>query len=192
MLDVTRIQSGQLKITKQPTKLYPLIHDALELFAESAKQGGVRLEVPSGNGLEVDVDSRRIVQVLVNLVSNALKFTPAGGRIATEVRTERTGVVVRVTDSGSGMTPEQIARLFRPFSQVHDPQQMLRPGTGLGLYICKNLIEQHGGSIGCESPGPGAGTTLWFSIPVRDKIIMKESKVGPEAPVLEAAARPTA
>ncbi|MBI2078403.1 MAG: PAS domain S-box protein [Euryarchaeota archaeon] len=184
MLDVTRIQSGQLKLARQPTKLYPLVHDALELFAESAKQGGVRLETPKGNGLEVDADPRRIVQVLVNLVSNALKFTPPGGRVGVEVRNDPNQVMVRVTDTGSGMTAEQIARLFRPFSQVHDTQHVLRPGTGLGLYICKNLIDQHGGRIGCESPGPGLGTTFWFTLPVREKIVMKESPPKVEAAAL--------
>ncbi|HLE48082.1 MAG TPA: ATP-binding protein [Candidatus Thermoplasmatota archaeon] len=183
MLDVTRIQSGQLKIARQPTKLYPLVHDALELFMESAKQAGVRLETPKGNGLEVDVDPRRIVQVLVNLVSNALKFTPPGGHVGVEVRNDPNQVMVRVADTGNGMTSDQIARLFRPFSQVHDTQRLLRPGTGLGLYICKNLVEQHGGRIGCESAGPGQGTTFWFTLPVREKIIMKEPALAASAEI---------
>jgi signal transduction histidine kinase len=106
----------------------------------------------------------RIAQVLFNLVSNAVKFTPRGGRI--EVRTSlRAGeVVVEVADTGLGLTPEQESRLFQPFSRVHAETHAAR-GTGLGLYITKGIVEQHGGRLWCHSDGPGLGTTFSFSLP---------------------------
>lgn len=187
MLDVSRIQSGKLRLSKQPVKLVPLIHEAAELFFEAAKQQGVTLTVPTGNSFEADADPRRIVQVVVNMLSNALKFTPTGGSVAVEVRSERNQLVVRFTDTGPGLTREQIDSLFKPFSQAHDPAQFGKSGTGLGLYICRSLIEQHGGACGCESKGPGHGSTFWFSLPVRERIPLKEAK---EAPPLVAPSEP--
>lgn len=175
MLDVARIQSGQLMLSKQTVKLGSAIAEAVELFAENARQAGVLIEAPPANGIEADGDPRRIVQVLVNLLSNALKFTPSGGRVNIDASREKNQIVVRVRDTGAGLTPEQISRLFRPFSQVHEPSRSTQGGTSLGLYICKSIIEQHGGKMGCESAGPGQGSTFWFALPVRDRIVMRET-----------------
>lgn len=182
MLDVARIQSGQLSITRQILKLSTPIGEAVELFSENARQAGVVIQAPPPNGYEVEVDPRRIVQVLVNLLSNALKFTPSGGRIQIDANREKNEIVVRVRDTGAGLTTEQISRLFRPFSQVHDPAAMTNPGTGLGLYICRSIIEQHGGRMGCQSDGPAKGSTFWFALPVRDRIVMRDWPPAPSRP----------
>lgn len=182
MLDVSRIQSGRLKLVKEPVKMGRVLQEAFELFEESARQAGVQMDWPPSVPFEIEADPRRLVQILVNLLSNALKFTPPGGRVRVEVRAEPSQILVRVADNGTGLTREQIQQLFRPFSQVHESQAASRAGTGLGLYICKNLVEQHGGRIGCESEGPGRGATFWFTIPVRENVFRRETPGVPQAP----------
>jgi len=168
VLDVARLQNARLSLHPQPLDLAELAREALETFEAPAKEAGIalRLEAPAEGGvaLRVNADPHRVTQVFTNLLHNALKFTPAGGAITVTLSREGDGVVTRVSDTGNGLTAEQMAQLFKPFSQVHDTH-LQKGGTGLGLYICKGIVEQHGGQAGVESPGPGKGTTFWFRIP---------------------------
>jgi signal transduction histidine kinase len=100
-------------------------------------------------------------------LTNALKFTPAGGRVVVEAAQEGADAVVRVRDSGRGLAPDEIPRLFKPFSQVHERSEVAERGTGLGLYISKGIVEAHGGRIGCASEGRGSGSTFSFWLPTR-------------------------
>jgi PAS domain S-box-containing protein len=165
MRDVARIQSGKLSLERGRVDLEQVVREAAESFEEPARQAGVELAAELVERPVVEADGGRVSQVLFNLVSNAIKFTPPGGRVTVEVRRESGGAAVRVRDTGRGLTAEQIERLFRPFSQVHQPGEVKEKGTGLGLYICKGIIEQHGGSIWAESPGPGQGCTFGFTLP---------------------------
>lgn len=170
VLDVARMQSGQLKIRKELADLKPIIEEAAELYAQPALQKGVSLFVEA-ESMSIEADGQRITQVVQNLVSNALKFTDAGGLVRISLRGESGDAVVRVADSGKGLTQEQIARLFQPFSQVHDTATETKGGTGLGLHISRGIIEQHGGKIWCESEGPGRGTTFAFRLPPHAPIV---------------------
>ena len=165
LLEVARLQAGNLKLDKGPLELDHSIADTLENFTDVAKQQGVDV-VPKLVPVLVDGDPKRLSQVMYNLLNNALKFTPRGGRILVEAGPENGRAIVRVTDTGIGLKPEDIQRLFEPFSQVHDTMQKTNAGTGLGLYICKGIIEGHGGRIWCESPGPGKGATFAFEMPL--------------------------
>lgn len=167
VLDVARMQSGQLRMRPGPTDLADLAREAVELYAEPARAGGVALVLDAPDRMPMLADGQRVAQVLVNLLSNALKFTPAGGRVEVSVRAEGAEAVVSVSDSGSGLTPEQMARLFQPFSQVHDTMQAPRGGTGLGLHICRGIVQQHEGRIWAESAGPGRGSTFRFALPLK-------------------------
>ena len=111
------------------------------------------------------LDPRRIEQVLTNLVANAVKFTPAGGRIAVRVHPDGAFMRTEVTDTGVGIGPEDQARLFQPFTQLDMSGTRKVGGTGLGLSISKAIIEGHGGAIGVVST-PGAGSTFWFTLPL--------------------------
>lgn len=164
-LDAARFQSGRLGIVQGPVDLAALVREAGELFAEAAAQDGVAIDVDAAGPLPVVCDAGRINQVLVNLVSNALKFTPRGGSVSLRARREGEAVVVSVADTGIGLEAAQIERLFAPFSQVHDPMTNTRVGSGLGLYISRGIVELHGGRIGIASPGPGKGTTVTFTLP---------------------------
>lgn len=165
LLEAARIQAERLGLSRKPTSLSGMVREAVETFRAQADQQKVRLDAKPGPDLTVDVDDRRIVQVLYNLLSNALKFTPAGGRVWVETRSDGDSVQVSVHDTGIGLTPEQRALLFRPFSQVHTEAPHPRPGTGLGLYISRGIVELHGGTLTCTSPGPNQGSVFLFTLP---------------------------
>jgi PAS domain S-box-containing protein len=165
VLEVARLQAGRLSLDVRPVEVQPLLADAVESFQEPARQSGVALELRAPAGLMVNGDARRLTQVVYNLLSNALKFTPRGGRI--EVSAEREGGEVRfaVRDTGIGIRAEDLGKLFEPFSQVHDPSERAPHGTGLGLYISRGILELHGGRITAASPGLGQGATFTCALP---------------------------
>ncbi len=166
VLDVARLQGGHLKLAPVPLDVRHVVQEEAEAFVAPANAAGVALEVDCTGDLHAVADPQRIGQVLVNLISNALKFTPKGGTIAVRAKRTNGEVEVRVSDTGLGLEPHQIMRLFQPFSQVHDPARIQRPGTGLGLYISKGIVTEHGGAMDVSSPGPGKGSTFWFRLPI--------------------------
>ena len=178
LLDVARLQNGRLVLRRTPIEATQLLKEVVETFDAAARRADIRLELAVGPPVQVWGDDHRLTQVVVNYISNALKFTPAGGRIHVELQRRGSDAVVLVSDSGLGLTPEQIGRLFAPFSQVHDASRTHTNGTGLGLYICKGIMEQHGGKAWCESDGPGRGSTFCFSLPVPDKMPMPPPMTG--------------
>ncbi len=168
VLDVVRTDNKALRVRKTLLDLNVLVPDAAASFEDTARQNGVKLTVQlCDRSLPVMVDQQRIHQVVANLLSNALKFTRAGDEIT--VRTWRDGGAAKfsVTDTGAGMTSDQIRRLFQPFAQVHGEDGPVG-GTGLGLYICKILMKAHDGQITCESAGPGTGTTFYGTLAAAD------------------------
>jgi PAS domain S-box-containing protein len=171
VLEVARMQAGRLGVEKQTIDLNRLVLEAVESFQAAANNGGLEIHARLSPDLTVEADAKRINQVLFNLLSNALKFTPPGGKISVETGRDRSGAIVTVRDTGVGLRPEDIDKLFKPFSQVHDSMQRTNAGTGLGLYISRSLVELHGGRMWCESTGPGFGSVFSFTIPS-----------GPEAP----------
>ncbi|MES2153527.1 MAG: HAMP domain-containing sensor histidine kinase [bacterium] len=168
LLEGARLQSAAVGLKRARIDLASLAHDSVGALATTAKVAGVELKADATPGQAVDGDAKRLALVIDNLVGNAIKFTPAGGHVVVKVRRASGGVMLRVEDTGAGIREQDIARLFQPFSQVHDTTQQSRPGTGLGLYISKGIVEAHGGRIGVESPGPGKGTSFWFVLAASD------------------------
>ncbi|MEA3143228.1 MAG: hypothetical protein QOG31_552 [Thermoplasmata archaeon] len=166
ILDVARLQGGRLKVQVAPVDLVGAVNEAVDSFAETARRLSIDLAVQVDPALAVQADRGRLLQILFNLLSNALKFTPEGGQVRLDAATEGSFARIDVRDSGSGMAPEQIARLFQPFTQVHDTKALTVPGTGLGLYICRGLAEAMGGRIEALSQGPGKGSTFRLHLPL--------------------------
>jgi signal transduction histidine kinase len=161
LLDVAAIEAGKLSVQLQPGDARSSIEEAIEASRSIAAKKSIVLEAVIGpEPLLARFDPGRIAQVLENLIHNALKFTPARGRISVEGRMTDHVVEVRVRDTGPGLQPEEIALIFDRFRQV---EKRGRRALGLGLYISRSIIESHGGSIRVESV-PGEGSTFLFTL----------------------------
>ena len=166
LLDSARLQAGQLRLQPQPCEVGEVLSHAVEAYVGLAQANGIELSTPPAPAMHVHADPARLGQVFDNLLSNAIKFTPRGGRITVRCDTELDQAVVTVADTGIGLAREAMAKLFRPFSQVHDTMQQSHPGTGLGLYVSKGIVEATGGSLSCASAGPGQGSTFTVRLPL--------------------------
>jgi PAS domain S-box-containing protein len=166
LLDSARLQASNLKLQAEPIDLREAVYQSVENYLAPAREAGVLLEVEEMEPLPVDADRGRLGQVFDNLLSNAVKFTAAGARIHVAARRDGASALVSVRDEGAGMRPQDLERLFRPFSQVHDTMQATRGGTGLGLYISRGIMEAHGGTIMAASEGLGKGSTFTVRIPL--------------------------
>lgn len=166
--DIARMEAGKLKLRKEPVDLKALVIDAGSSFEAPYSEKGVKLVVEADQPLPVEADTQRVTQVIYNYLTNALKFTPPKGTVRLAAAADATKARVTVTDSGRGLSKEEADRLFQPFSQVHDPKEIKEKGTGLGLYICKGIVEEHGGRVWVDSEGRGKGSTFGFAIPLRD------------------------
>jgi signal transduction histidine kinase len=163
LLDVAKLETGRLAIEMEPVSVETLRDEAVELLAPLAAECSLSLTVAVEPDLPyVHVDRGRILQVLSNLVGNAIKFTPAGGQITLHVRMDAGAVRFAVRDTGAGIAPDQMQRIFGRFWQA---QPSDRRGLGLGLTIAKSIVDAHGGMIGAESR-PGEGSEFWFTIPI--------------------------
>ena len=167
ILDLAKLDAGRETIVLGPVDLRQLGEECGRFFREEFVRGGLgfSLRLPEGEVL-VQADGRRLKQILINLVGNAVKFTPTGGSVGLEVSADPATdeVVVVVTDTGIGMTPEQQSRLFRPFEQIDGSRSRKYGGTGLGLAIVKRLTELHGGRVTVESV-PGQGSRFAVHLP---------------------------
>jgi PAS domain S-box-containing protein len=166
LLDVTRIEAGRLRVTPRSVDPRALIAEALEALQPIAVTAGVTLGATYEDDLpEVQVDPERMIQVLSNVVGNALKFTPSGGRVELRVVRAQQGIEIRVTDTGEGIEPAQLPHVFdRFFQAARGARTGPRQGAGLGLPIASGIVEAHGGTIGIESI-PGEGTTVTIALP---------------------------
>lgn len=166
LLDVARIEAGKLEVIKQPNNLVGLIEEKINLLKPLADQKHINLSaVLDPNLTSVMFDRIRIGQALVNLISNAIKYTDNGGvRIQTATKDHK--VWVAVSDSGDGISAEDLPKLFSKFRQLGRGKTGEKSGTGLGLVIVKGIIEAHGGTIWANSLGKGKGSTFTFTIPI--------------------------
>jgi PAS domain S-box-containing protein len=162
LLDVARVESGHLVIRHEPIDILALLDETVEGFHVQATAIGITLVCEVGDGIRtVAGDRDRVVQVLSNLIANALKFTPPGGRVSVRASGAEAQLVVSVKDSGDGIPAEDLPRVFDRFWRA-DRGSMA--GAGLGLAICKSIVEAHGGRIWAAS-AVGRGTTFHFTLP---------------------------
>ncbi|MEA3204371.1 MAG: hypothetical protein QOI63_2053 [Thermoplasmata archaeon] len=165
LLDAARLQAGRLSLDAKPFDLAEGLRATLDALRPEAEAAGIQVTLEAPSTLPVTADRRRLEQVTTNLLSNALKFTPRGGRVAVRLRSTPAGASLTVEDTGPGIAPEDLAKLFQPFSRPLATPQGQHTGTGLGLYICRGIVEQHGGRIWCESGGAGKGACFGVFLP---------------------------
>ena len=180
LLDVSQIEAGRFAVELAPHSLRTLLSQTCEQWGTLAAAGGLRMECDVEDGLPpVECDERQLARVLANLLGNALKFTPRGGRVRLYAAAEGEEVRISVADTGPGLPPEQIGRVFDRFWKAQDVD---RRGAGLGLAIARGIVEAHHGRIGVDSV-PGQGSTFWLTLPVRG-FAQENGAAEPPAPPL--------
>ncbi len=167
LLDLSKIEAGMMELELDEFYLKELLEGSLGLFREKSDRRRIVLNADISGDIDmITADKTKIKQVVLNLVANAVKFTPDGGRVGITASLNGAGVQVTVWDTGIGMPAEDCARLFRPFVQLDNTLTKKYEGTGLGLHISKKLVELHGGRLSVESE-PGKGSRFSFIIPAR-------------------------
>ena len=166
-LDLSKLEEGRVELVREEVDLKKLIQDSLDHYSILAKDKKISLKCRVDPDLSlVSADPRRLDQIFANLLSNAIKFTEEGGEIEVGAgQANGAGITVWVKDSGVGIHPEELGQLFQKYRQTESGKISQEKGTGLGLVICKMIIEAHGGKIWVESQA-GKGTTFFFSLPV--------------------------
>jgi CheY-like chemotaxis protein/two-component sensor histidine kinase len=168
VLDVSRIVSGKLRMNVQPVEMSSIIREAVETAQPAADAKNIRLDViVDPRGTLVSGDPDRLRQVLWNLCSNAIKFSNKDGRVQVRLERVNSHIEVTVTDNGIGISSEFLPHLFERFSQADAGTARGHRGLGLGLAICRHLVELQGGRISAHSGGPGQGSTFRVDLPVR-------------------------
>jgi signal transduction histidine kinase len=163
--DAVRIEGGSARLETNAVEGVQILQHAVESAELEAARRGIRLRwtSPVGDSLHIIADPKRLAQVFANLIGNALKFTPEGGSVTVEAHRDHGMVRFAVLDTGPGIPPEELPHLFERFYQTRENAQKHK-GLGLGLSICKGLVEAHGGSIWVESL-PGCGAAFNFTVP---------------------------
>jgi len=165
ILDLSRVESGQMTLSLEPVPVAELVEESMALVRPLAESHGIRLApVPTvPPGCRVRADRTRLRQVLINLLSNGIKYNRQSGDLSVHIDVQGDAVQLRVRDSGMGLSAEQQARLFTPFERLDADERQIE-GTGIGLALSKRLVDLMGGQIGVESE-PGQGSTFWVQLP---------------------------
>jgi PAS domain S-box-containing protein len=168
LLEIERIESGAAELSLATVPAADLVADAMDSLGALADEAGLRVAASAGDGVTVRADRDRVVQVLVNLLGNAVKFSPAGGTISVDAVPAEGGMVLfGVRDEGRGIPAEKLESIFERFEQVEPGDAREKGGAGLGLAISRAIVQQHGGRIWAES-APGQGSTFRFLLPAGD------------------------
>jgi signal transduction histidine kinase len=171
LLDVSRISRGVLELQKDRADLVTILRSSLETFRGLFDQKNVELSVAMPQDLSVVVDATRIAQIIGNLLHNAFKYTPARGTVRVELESLDDGARMCVADSGVGIPPDQLSRVFEMFTRIERKQPNGgEGGTGIGLALSKRLAQMHGGDLTVWSAGEGRGTTFTLTLPASDRV----------------------
>ena len=184
VLDISRMISGRVKLELTPVSLARVICEAVDSVRPAAAARGVELHLDVDEGPVAHADPDRLQQVVWNLLSNACKFTPEGGRIDVALRANRRHATITVADTGVGISSDFLPHVFDRFRQAEQGFTRSHGGLGLGLAIVKQLVEMHGGETMASSDGPGKGATFDVHLPLA-RNILPERRVPPERPSSE-------
>jgi two-component system phosphate regulon sensor histidine kinase PhoR len=174
LLDFARLEAGRAPLNLEMTDVGEAVRYGAERLRPQIERAHLTMQVDVDEGLpEAEIDIKRIEQVVINLIHNAIKFTPANGQILVHVFHQKNHIEVAVRDTGVGISPEEQTRLFERFYKSDKARRS--EGTGLGLAIAKNIVQLHGGKLFVEST-PGEGATFTFTLPLRRKKALKRAR----------------
>jgi signal transduction histidine kinase len=166
LLDLSKLESGDVPLRRERVSLAPLVSQVMSEIEVASADRDVNVSSDLPDDLPpVEADSERVHQVIFNLVDNAVRFTPEGGEVRIEAHRHNGSIEVRVADTGVGIPPEALPRLFERFYRVDPARARGDGGTGIGLAIARSVVEAHGGTIRAESE-PGLGSTFTFDLPI--------------------------
>jgi two-component system cell cycle sensor histidine kinase PleC len=165
ILDMSKIEAGKMQLQPEPTDASELVEQSIRIVRGRAEEKQLKLRADVSDLPEIEVDPRAFKQVMINLVSNAVKFTPEGGRVTVRGFLSGLGVAFQVSDTGIGIAKDDLPRLGRPFEQIESQHSKSFQGSGLGLALSKSLIELHGGTLSIDSV-LGEGTTVSVVLPI--------------------------
>jgi signal transduction histidine kinase len=167
--ELARVEANQSPLDLRPTNMATLIHAAADRLQPQFEDKDVRLHIEAPSDIpHVYADVSRLLQVLLNLLGNALRYTPSGGQVTVSACREGQQMLIRVHDTGIGIAAEHLPFLYERFYRVDKSRTSASGGSGIGLTIARHLVQAHGGRIWATSPGPGQGSTLTFTLPLAD------------------------
>jgi signal transduction histidine kinase len=176
LLDVTRIANGNIRLTKRPFTLDHVVEAAVDAIRPTAEAKSIDLKYTAETSdVAIFADSERVQQIVNNLMSNAVKFTPEGGEISVTLSRAGDEAVITVRDNGQGISPEFLPKVFERYKQANNSTTNRKGGLGLGLAIVKHITELHGGTITAESQGEGKGSTFIVRLPVSEATVALET-----------------
>jgi two-component system CheB/CheR fusion protein len=184
LLDVSRIRTGQLELRTGPVDLLALVDAAVERLRARLDDAHAVVVEARPDACAVEGDGERLAQVVDNLLDNAVKYSPGGGTVRVALAAAGGAATLLVRDEGIGLPAGAAERIFEPFGRAANAAAAGIPGMGLGLHVCRVIVERHGGRIAVESPGEGRGTAVRVVLPCR-------SATGGERRAADAGARPT-
>jgi len=182
ILDMSKIEAGKMNLNTEAMNINDLILQVVRIVRGRADENRLKLIYRQTDVPEIEADPRAVKQILLNLATNAIKFTPEGGVVTVTVEPKSAGLIVHVKDTGIGISQEDIERLAQPFEQIDSQHSRQHEGTGLGLALSKSLVQLHGGNFNISSV-VGEGTTVTFTLPTRppeQKVEEDDNKVGSE------------
>ena len=182
ILDMSKIEAGKMTLNTEPMVMSDMIGQVIRIVRGRADENRLKLIYEGGQTPEIDADPRAVKQILLNLTTNAIKFTPEGGMVRIAVEPKSAGLIVHVSDTGIGISEADIARLAQPFEQIDSQHSRKHEGTGLGLALSKSLVELHGGNFNISSV-VGEGTTVTFTLPTTVQVkkdVPQSNEVGSE------------
>lgn len=180
ILDLSKIEAGKMKLKVEPVRVNELINQVTRMLKLRADEGGLELIYQDTPLPLIEADPRAVKQILLNLLTNAIKFTPQGGTVKVYTQASSEGLIIHVADSGIGISEKDIKRLAQPFEQVDTEHGKKLEGTGLGLSLSKSLVELHGGIFNIKSI-VGQGTTMSFTLPKVAKLYKAENDMNEQS-----------
>jgi signal transduction histidine kinase len=169
ILDLSKVEAGKMELYFSPVNISRLLESGIVMIMEKARKHGIKVDLrvePELSEAGIEADEIKLRQIVFNLLSNAAKFTPDGGRVDLLARKEGDELIISVSDTGIGIRPEDRERIFGSFEQLDSSYTRRQQGTGLGLALARSLVELHGGRIWAESEGEGKGSKFIFAIPI--------------------------
>jgi two-component system, cell cycle sensor histidine kinase PleC len=173
ILDMAKVEAGKMKLSRSCLPTRSILADIAALVSEMAGKKNVAMTVEIDDDLpDIEADEIKVKEIMYNLLSNAVKFTPEGGALGVRARKTTSEIEVVVWDTGVGIAPENMERIFEGFFRVDTPYSRLTEGTGLGLPLARKMVELHGGMLSVRSKGLGFGTSVRFTLPL---VLQKET-----------------